>query len=80
MVPGHGEGDVLAGDYGRSHLVTLVERHSRYLIVLPLPNATSTIVVAELVISLGVLVVTQVGTSWPRKGAHPNILFACARP
>lgn len=45
-IPGHWEGDLLVGRYGRSHLVTLAERHSRYLMVLPLPNATSSSVVA----------------------------------
>jgi transposase, IS30 family len=34
------------GRYGRSHLVTLVERHSRYLVVLPLTDATTSTVVA----------------------------------
>jgi IS30 family transposase len=45
-VPGHWEGDLLVGRYGHSHLVTLVERHSRYLLVLPLTDATTTTVVA----------------------------------
>lgn len=36
--PGHWEGDLVVGRYGRSHLATLVERHSRYLLVLPLPG------------------------------------------
>jgi hypothetical protein len=46
---GHWEGDLLVGRYGRSHLVTLVERHSRYLLVLPLPDARSSSVVATLI-------------------------------
>jgi IS30 family transposase len=46
--PGHWEGDLIVGRHGRSHLVTLVERHSRYLIVLPIPDATSRTVVAAL--------------------------------
>ena len=41
-VPGTGKGDLLVDRYGRSHLVTLVERHSSYLIVLPLTDATTT--------------------------------------
>jgi IS30 family transposase len=45
-VPGHWEGDLLVGRYGRSHMVTLVERHSRYLRVLPLLDATTLTVVA----------------------------------
>ena len=44
--PGQWEGDLVVGRHGRSHLVTLVERHSRHLIVLPLPDATSATVVA----------------------------------
>jgi|SRR5215217_5195114 len=47
-VPGHWEGDLLVGRYGRSHMVTLVERHSRYLLVLPLLDATTRTVVAAL--------------------------------
>jgi IS30 family transposase len=47
--PGHWEGDLLVGRYGRSHLVTLVERHSRYLLVLPLPDARSSSVITALV-------------------------------
>lgn len=34
-------GDLLVGRYGRSHPVTLVERHSRYLLALPINDATS---------------------------------------
>ncbi len=46
VVAGHWEGDLLVGRYGRSHLVTLVERHSRFLLVLPVPDATTMTVVA----------------------------------
>lgn len=48
-VPGHWEGDLLVGRYGRSHLVTLVERHSRYLLVLPLRDATTATVVTAVI-------------------------------
>jgi transposase, IS30 family len=47
--PGHWEGDLLVGRYGRSHLITLVERHSRYLLVLPINDATSGTVITALV-------------------------------
>lgn len=46
--PGHWEGDLIVGRYSRSHLVTLVERHSRYLLVLGLADARTATVVAAL--------------------------------
>jgi IS30 family transposase len=47
LLPGHREGDLLVGRYSRSHLVTLVERHSRYLLALALADArTSTVITA----------------------------------
>lgn len=46
--PGHREGDLLVGRYGRSHLITLVERHSRYLLVLPISTASSATVITAL--------------------------------
>ena len=46
--PGHWEGDLIVGRYGRSHLITLVERHSRFLIVLPITTASSAAVITEL--------------------------------
>ena len=37
-VPGHWEGDLIVGKGGRSTIGTLVERSSRYVVLLPLPH------------------------------------------
>lgn len=47
-VPGHWEGDLLAGGRG-SHIATLVERHSRYLMLVRLGGRDSASVVSALV-------------------------------
>jgi IS30 family transposase len=47
-VSGHWEGHLLVGRYGPSHMVTMVERHSRYLLVLRRLAATTRTVVAAL--------------------------------
>lgn len=45
-IPGHWEGDLVAGTQ-RSHIATLVERHSRYVVLVRLPNRdTGTVVKA----------------------------------
>jgi IS30 family transposase len=65
--PGHWEGDLLVGRYGRSHMITLVERLSRYLIVLPVPDATSPTVVTAVTNALLQLPETMRGTlTWDR--------------
>ncbi|MEY4889764.1 MAG: hypothetical protein RIQ75_894, partial [Pseudomonadota bacterium] len=47
-VPGHWEGDLLCGA-NNSHIVTLVERHSRYVMLAKVPNRTSKTVVDALI-------------------------------
>lgn len=47
-VPGHWEGDLLAGTAG-SHIATLVERHSRYVMLVRLPGRDSESVVSALI-------------------------------
>jgi IS30 family transposase len=64
-------GDLLVRRYGRSHLITLVERHSRYLLVLPLPDARSSSVVAALTIAFGELPTTvRRSLTWDRAGSR----------
>ena len=46
-VPGHWEGDLLSGGKN-SHIVTLVERHSRFLMLIKVPGKDTAVVVAAL--------------------------------
>ncbi|MFD1860319.1 IS30 family transposase [Aeromicrobium camelliae] len=49
-VPGHWEGDLIIGAAGKSAAVTLVERKTRFLILLPLPEGRSSEAVVDTVI------------------------------
>src|SRR6202044_3771880 len=46
-IPGHGEGDLLRGT-GNSHVATLVERHSRFCMLVKVPGKGTATVVAAL--------------------------------
>jgi IS30 family transposase len=64
---GHWEGGLLVGRYGRSHRITLVERHSRYLMALPIPDASSGTVVTALCRAFTSLPATMARTlTWDR--------------
>ena len=51
-VPGHWEGDLLCGS-NNSHIATLVERHSRFVMLLRVPNKNTATVVAALTKHIG---------------------------
>ena len=44
-IPGHWEGDLLSGS-GNSHIATLVERHSRFTILVKVPSKDTATVVS----------------------------------
>jgi IS30 family transposase len=46
-IPGHWEGDLLSGSRN-SHIVTLVERHSRFAMLIKVPSKDTAVVVAAL--------------------------------
>jgi hypothetical protein len=75
-VPGHWEGDLLAGS-ANSHIATLVERRTRYLLLVKVPSKASASVVDALAAQVQTLP-RQLGaslTSGPRRGARRPSAF-----
>ena len=52
VVPGHWEGDLVIGAHGSSAIITLVERHSRYLMLGALPASRSSSDVIPVLVDL----------------------------
>jgi IS30 family transposase len=71
-VPGHWEGDLIAGSKN-SHIVTLVERHSRYLLLGKIPRRHSADVVKVLTRKIGSLPVElRRSLTWDRGAELAN--------
>jgi IS30 family transposase len=65
-IPGHWEGDLLAGGKN-SYIATLVERHSRFLMLIKVPSKDTAVVVAALSKRVGKLPVTlRRSLTWDR--------------
>ena len=65
-IPGHWEGDLLAGGKNR-YIATLVERHSRFLMLVKVPSKDTAVVVAALSKRVGKLPVTlRRSLTWDR--------------
>lgn len=78
-VPGHWEGDLIAGDQS-TYIATLVERHSRYVMLARLKNKESNTVVRALIKRMSMLPSTlQKSVTWDRgseMAAHKQFTIA----
>jgi len=78
-VPGHWEGDLISGS-ANSHIVTLVERHSRFVMLAKLPSKETNDVVAALAKKMGKLPMQlRASLTWDRgteMGGHKQFTVA----
>jgi transposase, IS30 family len=80
-VPGHWEGDLIAGKANQSHIGTLVERTTRFTMLVPLPHGKEAGAVADALIPViaGLPAALRRSLTWDRggeMGAHQQISVA----
>jgi IS30 family transposase len=84
-VPGHWEGDLILGKNNRSAIGTLVERHTRYVLLLHLPNGHSAQAVQQAMLAAIATLPRHLWRSltWDQgteMAAHREITFATGMP
>jgi transposase, IS30 family len=80
-VPGHWEGDLIAGKGNQSHIGTLVERTTRFTMLVPLPHGKDAVAVADALtpVIAGLPAALRRSLTWDRGGemaAHQQISVA----